>query len=268
MTTLSSYLPIANNLAKWQSITAQRPEVSVQSKYFQDNIDKVKSAADLMSNTRLFNYAMTAFGLGDRTYAKGLMAQVLKQGVASNTTLANRLNDPNILAFAKTFDFARNGASTTASSSLVSNVVGRYTENALEASQGRQNPGVQLALYFQQHAPAVTSIYGILADKSLLTVVQTALGVSPMTGLEPIDAQAQLLSSKLKLSDFQDPKKLQAFISRFAAGYDSTNGGSGVSSVTPTNAILLDAVSSASGGSLGIDPTLLMNLQGHGYGVF
>jgi hypothetical protein len=253
MTTLSIYTPIAGNLAKWQAIVAKNPENAVQTKYFQANIGSVKSAAAFVKNPRLFNYAMTAFGLGDRTYAKGLMTQVLTQGVAKTTALANKLNDPNILAFAKTFDFAANGATTTSSSKLVSTVVNRYAENALETDQGKQNPGVELALYFQQHAPAVTSVYGILADKKLLTVVQTALGISPLTAAEPIDTQAKLMGDKFKIADFQDPKKLQTFIARFAAGYDATNGATSASS-------------SATLGGFGLDPALLLSLQGQRFG--
>jgi hypothetical protein len=263
-TTLSSYLTIANNLSKWQTITSQTPEVSVQTKYFQDNIGNVKSANDLVNNTRLFNFAMTAFGLGDKTYAKGLMKQVLQQGVTSTTALANTLHDSNILAFAKAFDFVDNGASTTSSSALVTNVINRYVENSLETTQGQQNPGVQLALYFQQHAPSVTSIYGILADRNLLTVVQTALGVSPMTSAEPIDTQAQLLSSQLNVADFKDPTKLQQFISRFAAMYDSNNSSNGAST-NYTNAILLDA-STAGTGATGFDANLLLSMQNVNFG--
>jgi hypothetical protein len=244
-TTLSSYLTVANNLGRWQSITSKTPEVSVQTTYFQDKIGSVKSADDLLSNTRLFDFAMTAFGLGDMTYAKGLMKQVLQQGVTSSKALANTLHNPNILAFAKAFDFVDNGASTTSSSALVADVVNRYVENSLEKSQGEQNPGVQLALYFQQHAPAVTSIYGILADKNLLTVVQTALGISPNTSAQPIDTQARLLSSRLKVSDFQDPAKLQKFIARFAAMYDLNNSNSTGGSNNYANAILFAASTGA-----------------------
>ena len=147
------------------------------------------------------------------------MKQVLQQGVTSSSALANKLSNPNILAFAQAFNFASNGSATTTSSTLVNTVVNRYTENALDTSQGQQNPGVQLALYFQQNAPNVKSIYGILADKNLLTVVQTALGLSPYTGAEPIDTQYQMLSSKINLSDFKSPTKLQAFIARFSAMY-------------------------------------------------
>lgn len=80
MTTLSTYLSISNNMSRWLSATAKSPAVSVATKYFEDNIGKVKSANDLVSNPRLFNYAMTAFGLGDMTNARGLMKQVLAQG--------------------------------------------------------------------------------------------------------------------------------------------------------------------------------------------
>jgi hypothetical protein len=192
MTTLSSYLSITSNMSRWLTATAQSPAVSVATKYFEDNIGKVKSANDLVSNPRLFDYAMTAFGLGDMTYAQGLMKQVLAQGVSSSNALANTLPNPNIQAFARAFDFVDNGSSTTTPPSLVEDVINRYLENSLQTTQGHQDPGVQLALYFQQNAPNVTSIYGILGDKNLLTVVQTALGISPLTSAEPIDTQAHI----------------------------------------------------------------------------
>jgi hypothetical protein len=255
-TTLSSYLAVANNLGKWQAITQKSPDVSTQVKYFTENVGKIKSADDLIKNTRVFNFAMTAFGLGEMTYAKGLMRQVLHQGVADKDALANKINNPNIRAFAKAFDFAANGANTTSSPALRAEVVNRYIEQSLETKQGEQNPGVQLALYFRRNAPHVTSVYGLLADKNLLKVVQTALGISPMTSAQPIDAQARLLSRKVKLADFQDTKKLEAFISRFAAMYDSINRVGGAGPSNAANAILFDAPSSTA-----MDADLLLNLQ-------
>jgi Protein of unknown function (DUF1217) len=111
---------------------------------------------------------------------------------------------------------------------VVEDVINRYLENSLQTTQGHQDPWVQLALYFQQNAPNVTSIYGILGDKNLLTVVQTALGISPLTSAEPIDTQANMLSALMNISDFNNPAKLLSFIERFAALYDSNNSGSNV----------------------------------------
>jgi hypothetical protein len=260
MTTLSSYLSISGSLAKWQSIEAKSAPVATATAYYKAHIGAVKSAADLVKDPRLFNYAMTAFGLGDRTYAKGLMTKVLQQGVATSATLARKLNDPNILAFAKAFDFAGRGATVASTSAAVQNVVAQYAESALETDQGKQSPGVQLALYFQRKAPGITDAYGIMADKQLLSVVQTALNISPMTGLEPIDQQAKLLSSKIKFADFQDPKKLQNFIARFTAMYDYNNAGADAAGGTSTNAILLGAAQGTAGG---VGQSLLQSMQSY-----
>ncbi len=260
MSTISSYLMISKDLPKWQGITAKKPAVSVQTKYFQENITKVKSADQLLNNPRLFAYSMTAFGLGDKINAKGLMKQVLQQGVTDSNALANKLNNPNILAFAKAFDFKDTGAATTSSPTLAQNVIARYTETALETDQSKQNPGVELALYFQRNAPNLTSVYGILADKKLLTVVQTALGISPLTSAQPIDTQKRLLANKVNIADFKDAKKLQAFIARFAAMYDSVNGDPSnptAAALSAPNALLLGA--SDAGG--GIDPALLLRIR-------
>jgi hypothetical protein len=265
MTTLSSYLQIANNQAKWQSITASSPEVATQTKYFQDNIGKVKSVDDFMKDTRLFNYAMNAFGLGDLTYAKGMMQKVLEQGVGDGS-LAVTLNNSNIKDFATTFDFADNGEATTASTTLVDTVTSRYAEQTLETNQGDQNPGVELALYFQRKAPDITSVYGILADSKILSVVQTALGISTDTSSQSIDSQANMLKSQIDLTDFQDPKKLQQFISRFAAMYDYNNSGSDANSQSSLLSTLFD--SSSSGASFGLDSSLLLSVQGVRFSSF
>ncbi|MBG0809674.1 DUF1217 domain-containing protein [Methylosinus sp. H3A] len=265
MTTLSTYLQIANNQSKWQAITAKSPDVATQTKYFKDNIGKVTTVDAFMKDARLFNYAMTAFGLGSMTYAKGLMHKVLDGGVSSSSALANTLNSSNIKAFAQAFDFADNGDATTTSSTLVDTVVSRYTEQALETSQGKQNPGVQLALYFQQHAPSLTSVYGILADSNILTVVQTALGISSSTSSQSVDTQYRLLSSKVKLDDFKDPTKLQQFIARFAAQYDYNNGGD-ANSQSSLLSTLFDTSSSSS--SFGLDTSLLLSVQGTKFGYF
>ncbi|MFY9656683.1 MAG: DUF1217 domain-containing protein [Methylocystis sp.] len=271
-TTLSAYLTVANNLSQWRTITAKNPAVQTATQYFENNIGNVTSAQQLVDNPRLFNYAMSAFGLSDMTYAKGLMEKVLQQGVTSSTALANTLDNTNILAFAKAFDFVDNGSATTASSGLVEQVVNKYVENSLETSQGQQDPGVQLALYFQAQAPNVTSVDQILADKNLLSVVQTALGVSPLTSAESLDTQANMLSSNLKLSDFQDPAKLQEFIERFCAQYDANNNAPGAttssaSTTTLSTASLFQTASSAGYGFIEINPSTLLSVDNAGLGL-
>ena len=258
MSTLTDYLQVSNNLAKWQKVTQASTSVKQQTQYFQDNIGKVTSASQLINNPRLFNYALTAYGLGDQTKNKALFQKILQQGSATRATLAYQLNNPNILAFAQAFDFAGKGSTVTQATGFASNIVSKYTEQQLETNQGQTNPGVQLALYFQRNAPNITSILGILADKNILTVVQTALGISPLTAAEPIDQQVSQLTGKVNLADFKDPKKLQSFISRFAALYDYNNGGASGSASASSNVLLYDA---STGGANGLDTNTLLALQ-------
>jgi hypothetical protein len=261
LTTLNSYLTVENNLTRWQTMTADSPAVALQTQYYKANIGKVTSISQLLNNSRLYNYAMTAFGLGsEASYYKGLMQKVLEQGVSSQSSLAYTLNDSRVLAFAQAFNFAANGTSTTQSSAANADVVSQFINQTLDTTQGQQNPGVQLALNFQQNASSITNAYDILANKNLLTVVQTALGISPYSSLEPIDLQAQQLTSKINFSDFQNPKKLQAFIEQFCAMYDANNfnasGSSSSSSSPPANAILASAT-----GSTGFSTSLLLSIQ-------
>ncbi len=258
VSTLSSYLQISNNLDKWQQITSSQPAVKQQTAYYQANIGNVKTPADLVNNYRLFSYVLNAYGLGDMTYAKGLVQKVLEQGTGSQSDLAYTLNNPQMLALAQTFNFANNGASTTSSSAVQTGVVNSYIDQTLQTNQGQSDPGVQLALYFQQNASNIKSVYNILADKNLLTVVQTALGISSLTSAENIDTQATLISSKLNISDFQDPKKLQSFMERFCAQYDANNNGN-TASQNPNvpNALLTTASNSG-----GFDFNLLSSMQG------
>ncbi len=251
LSTTAYYLSVAKNLAKSQATTAAEPQVATATKYFEANIGNVKTVSDLLNNSKLYNYVLTAFGLSDMSYAKALITKVLEGGVSSSTALANTLNDPRYKALATAFNFAANGTATTSDSTTIQATVNNYVEQQLENNVGKQSPGTQLALYFQRVAPTITSSYGILADKQLLTVVQTALGLSPNMGQENIDMQATQLDKLVKVSDFQNPAKLQSFIERFTANYDVTN----TTTPTPMNALMVTASSTP-----GVSSSLLLSL--------
>jgi len=256
-------MQVSGNLAKWQKLTAAQPDVKQETKYYQDNIEKVNTPADLVNNYRLFSYVLNAYGLGDQVYAKALFQKVLTQGTGSSKNLAYTLNDPRILALAKALNFATNGTSTTSSSTVKTDVVNNYIEQTLETNEKQSNSGVQLALYFQRNAPNIKTAYNILADKTLLTVVQTALGLSSFTSAMDVDRQATLLSKALNLKDFQDPKKLANFIQRFSVLYDLNNAGTTTSQTTTVSAF-----ANLSSTSAGISASLLSSMQGRKLGGF
>jgi hypothetical protein len=221
--TLSAYSAITRNLDRSLETTAREPAVKREGAYYLANIDKVKSPDDLINNRRLFAYAMKAFGLDDMVYAKAFMRKVLTEGIDRRDSLANKVADPRFREFAATFHFARYGQATTVFDRTRAETVARYVRQTLEENAGRQSEGVRLALYFARKAPHVTSVYGILADKSLLKVVQLALKIPAETGMMDIDKQARMIGDRLKIEDLKDAAKLKPFIERFTALWDMEN---------------------------------------------
>jgi hypothetical protein len=229
LSTIASYQQISNNLDRSLEQTLHRPDVARDTDYYMTNISKVTSIDDFIGNYRLFSYAMKAFGLTDMTYAKAFMRKVLTEGVSEATSFANKLSDPRYQQFA--FDFAGRGEGATKTTAAQSGTVEKYVRQSLEEDAGKDNQGVQLALYFARKAPSITSMYQILADPALLKVAQTALGISTMTGAADIDKQVAMFSKSIDITDFQDPDKLQRFLQRFSAMWETENGQATASSV-------------------------------------
>lgn len=256
LTTSATYRLITRDLDRaLENKSAEKP-VALEGAYYLDHIGAVKSIDDFIKDTRLFTYAMNAFGLADMAHAKALMRKVLTEGVADSKSFANRLADDRFVAFAKTFDFAANGEDTTASTDVRQGVVDRYVRQTLEVSAGTDNEGVRLALYFQRMAPTVKSAYGLLGDAALWKVVQTVFGFPDEMANADIDKQAAAVTARLDLDDLKDPEKLDKLITRFTAVYDATE----VTQADPVLALF----SSSSQASVDLD--LIMTLKSLKYG--
>ncbi len=231
-TTTSTFLQVTNNLARYQTMTAEQPDVKTATAYYEANIGAVKSASDLVKNYRLLSYALQAYGLGNQINSTALIKKVLEGGVSNSHSLANTLPNPAWKAFAKAFDFTDSGSASPSSAASVKTTTGDYVEQQLESNEGQQDPGVQLALYFQRVAPTVTNSYGILGDQNLLEVVQTIFGLASTTNASQIDAEATAVSKLVPVAELQDPAKVKQLTERFAAAYDSKYGAGSTSSLT------------------------------------
>ena len=205
--------------------------VQADAAYLQASIGKVRTLDGFLSDARLVSVATTAYGvarpagLSDAAWTSRLKA-VLSSDLANPRSVANTLGGA-YRDLAAGFNFAPDGtlskgvAQAAQSGKAAILAANPYVTQAMEDQAGDANPGVQLALYFRRHAPNITSMFQILADKSLLSVVKTGLGLPDTFSKLDIDAQARAIGNKLKRSDLTDPKKLDAFVKRFAVRYDS-----------------------------------------------
>jgi len=244
-TTTSTYLAISQNLARYQSMVADQPAVKTASEYYAANIGKVTSIKDFVSNYRLLSYALDAYGLGDQVNSTALVTQVLEGGVSNPKSLANTLSNPNWAKFAAAFNFAADGASSISTASAIKTTTSAYVEQNLETDEGEQDPGVQLALYFERVAPTESSGLDIMGDENLLDVVQTIFGLPPETTGTNIDDEAAEISRLAPASQLQNSKDLQHLTERFTAMYDLDYGAGGVDASTPLT-VDSDGVSSES----------------------
>lgn len=223
LSTFVSYSIISRDIERSLGTTAKQPMVARESEYFLENIQSVKSIDDFLGDDRLFAFAMKAHGLSDMTYAKAFMRKVLTEGIDDREAFSNTLIDKRYREFADTFNFARFGGTATVFESARQGTVDKYVRQTLEENAGQQNEGVRLALYFQRKAPTITSAYGILADKALMAVVDTALGIPSSVAAGDIDKHAQLIERKLDIEDLKDPKAVSKLLTRFATLWELEN---------------------------------------------
>ena len=222
-TTLIDYNLISRDLTRSLKSTAAQPMVARETEYYLEHIRDIKTIDDFFKDTRIYRYAMKAFGLEDMTYAKAFMRKVLAGGIDDKKSFANTLTDPRYKEFAEAFNFKRYGNATTVFDRAQQGTVDRYVRQTLEQDAGQKNEGVRLALYFERKAGSIESAFHILADAALLKVVQTALAIPSATSAMDIDKQAKLIESRLDVADLKDPAKLKKFLTRFAALWEVNN---------------------------------------------
>jgi len=222
LSTLATYRLMARDLDRTLALKAAEAPVALEIENFRERIGQIKSIDAFLADTRVFKFAMTAFGLEDMAYAKGYMRKVLTEGVDDPQAFANRVSDNRFVAFARTFNFAKYGEIATATPTVRQPVVDLYVRQRLEVSAGEDNEGVRLALYFQRMAPSVDNPYEILADNALAEVVFNALQIPNEVRGAPIERQASIIEERLDLESLRDPDAVDRLLIRFSNTWDAT----------------------------------------------
>jgi hypothetical protein len=158
------------------------------------------------------------------------VTKVLQQGTTSAKALANTLSNPNWKTFAKAFSYLTQGGSAT--SDEISTTESDYVEQKLETQEGKQDVGVQLALYFKRVAPTVSSSMSILGDENLLETFETIFGIKLNSGAS-VDTNAAIVYKLMPMSDLTNSKKLDELVVRFTAQYESLYGSGGKDASSP-----------------------------------
>ena len=104
---ITNYKLLTSNVSRTMTQLSSQPEIKREVEYYKANISKIKSVDDFLGNQRIYNFAMTAFGMKDLIYAKGMIRKVLTEGVDSKNAFAMTLTDQRFRDLATTFDFKK-----------------------------------------------------------------------------------------------------------------------------------------------------------------
>ena len=171
----------------------QEQQVAREAAYYKANIGSVKTVDEFLKNDRLYNYAMTAYGLEDMIYAKAFMRQVLESDLTDSNSYANRLTDERYKDFAAAFSFASN-APVAQSSVQIDEIIGLYS-STIENTDASMREETS---YYNAMMDHITSADDILNNDRLRAYVFSAFGIEEST-------YARVTIRGALMSDLNDP---------------------------------------------------------------
>jgi len=221
---LPAYRVVKSRMEAYRSAFAKQPMVKADVEYFRANIGKMKSSEEFVNNPRLLNFALTAFNLEDKSFAKAFIKKVLDEGADEKTDLAVRMVDPRYREMTEFFGMNFIGTVNFGIKSWVDKLVDRHLTQRFEAEAGEGNPAIRLALYFDRKAADAKSWYSVMGDTDLYEVMRTVAGMPASAVRQDIDKQKSMFEQKFKIEDLASPAKRGKIIDRFLAMYDAQNG--------------------------------------------
>ena len=249
-------LPMTGNLG-WSFLKSTREAqqaafdnssiIARESQYFREEIGKVSSAEDLVSNRRLLQVALGAFGLDEDINNRFFIRKVLEEGTINTESFANRLADKRYFAMAEAFGFDLQ-PSNTALSTFPDQIIEQYKTRQFEVSIGAQDQDMRLALgvsrditdLAERNLREDTAWFTVMGTPTMRRVFEQALGLPSEIAAIDIDQQLGVFREKAQTvfgttdpADFTDPELQEKLIQNFLfrAGLSSSSSSNSGASV-------------------------------------
>ncbi|MDE1993310.1 MAG: DUF1217 domain-containing protein [Rhizobiaceae bacterium] len=228
--------------------------------YFATNILNVNSVSDLLKDSKLTDFVLTANGIDPKTVTTATLKKAFAADPSDPKSFLNTTDGEQFKSIVEAFNFGTDGNLTDTKLGTAQNAGALdatdnlFLHQTLEDQQGETNPGVRLALYFQRKAPDINSIYDIMGDSALYEVITTTYSLPSSISSMNVDDQAKMLSNFVNVKDLQDPDKVNKLLQRFSAMYDIQN------NTTQSTSPALQILSGSSSGSIGVSADTLLSI--------
>ncbi len=200
--------------------------------YFRETIGSVTSAEALVSDRRLREVALGAFGLQDDMPNVYFVQRVLGDGTSSDDALANKLADTRYRQFSAAFGLGPGGLPQTKDQNAMAAIADRYLMRAFEEEVGVQDDTMRIALYARRELADLAGgsesenakWFTVLGQPPLRSLFQTALGLPESFGQADLDRQVDVFRDRIRavtgaetISQFADGDVLDRLITLYQA---------------------------------------------------
>ncbi len=195
---------------------------------FRERIASISSPEELVKDFEVYSFVMNAFDLEDQIFGRGMMRKILESDPSDDTALVNRLSDARFGEIHDALGFTLPGGGQVAPSRFGSTewqdeIVDRYFNVQFQNQYNDQNETVGTVMEFRDKVDGFSSWYNILSDRTMTEFFQTALGMPSQLSSLDIDKQAEMLEKRFSLEKLQDPREVEALISRYMIIRDVNN---------------------------------------------
>ncbi|WP_300515728.1 DUF1217 domain-containing protein [Aliiroseovarius sp.] len=222
-----------------QDAFEQSPVIQRDTDYFLENIGRIDTAEQLVSDRRLLNVALGAFGLDEDIDNSYFIRKVLEDGTLDSDDLANKLTDKRYLDLAQAFGFGDYGIPRTKLSDFGAEIVNAYTERQFEIAVGNQSTEMRLMMGLERDLGAVMDKgasdagkwYSIMGNTALRSVFETAFSLPGSFGALDVDDQlvrfqdkAEAYFGERSVDQFSNPEKMEELSRLYLAKSQISNG--------------------------------------------
>jgi hypothetical protein len=223
------------NQAQSVKATAAQPDVKNAVAAFTKAVKAAKSVTQLLADPSAMKVLLTANGMGDQIGYTALAAKALTSDPDDPKSLVNRLTDTRWKTLPQTYNFNTNGLSSIQKPANIASIANAYATATWQTNQDSVTPGLSNALAFKSKASTITSVYQILGDMTMRTVVTTALGIPAQIAFQSMTTQETAISNRIDIRKFQDPKFVETFIQRYLVANSANASSSGSSTPSLTS---------------------------------
>ncbi len=173
--------------------------VPTETAYYKTYIGGVSSVDGLVNDSRLLNYALTAYGIDPTYISAAAVKQALTSDLSDPNSYANTVGG-NFLALAKAFNFNTDGSVTSGQNVQSQSQIAATTSAYADAS-GYTSPISTETDYYTSTIVNVTSVDGFLNNDRLLNYGLTANDLNP-------DYMSKDTLRQVLTSDLSDPNSV------------------------------------------------------------